>query len=383
MLVCSLTANAQSNSIDSLIILMSQHGIQQRTLRAQNEAAVASNNSDLGLDDPSIGFNYLWGSPRDVGQRKDISITQSLDIATITGSKRREADARNMLANATYERGIASLEQEAILLLVEIAAANETSTLYTQHIAAQERLIEMCRKRIDAGDIGKLDLTRATLALATLCADAAESETQRCQLLNSPLVTMNLAEVQRQQLPLLTLEAVGQAILRRSPAARLTEAEASELQNQVSVAKAELTNIRRQNLPSLTAGFMAELTREEKFKGITLGLNIPVWNNARRVKSAKAQLMAAETENQQKQAEIAARTEQRKQLCASTGRQRDDIKRSLDVLSSQTVLLQKAFSAGEISMTEYLIEQDGYYDLRLRYIQASSRHLTALCISDF
>lgn len=380
MLACSMAVSAQT--IDSLIVQMAQHGAQGNMLKAQNEAAIATNHTGLSLADPSVGFNYLWGSPHDVGQRKDISVTQTLDFATLSGSKRKEAIAKDNLANAIYERGTLSLKQEAMLLLVDIAAANDTRRLYAERIAANEKLVEACRKRINAGDASKLELNKATLTLAATRADASDAETERQRLLHSPMVTMNLTETQREMLQSITTEEMEKVIRRMAPATKLTDAEALETQKQVEAAKAALTNAQRENLPEVTAGFMAELTREEKFKGISIGLNIPIWNNARRIRSAKAQVVAAESEHQLKQKEVEARREQYHQLAVSTLNQYEDVKKSISILDAQEKMLQKAYAEGEMSIVDFIIEQEAYYDLHFRCVQAHSRHLAALCLQE-
>lgn len=371
---------SSAESLDSLVLLMSHSGIQHNALKAQNEAAIAANHTGLSLADPSVGYNHLWGSPHDVGQRNDVSVSQSFDFATISGTKRREAKAKDQLADAIYQRSTLSLQQEVLILLLDIATSNKVKQLHAERIAAYETLMKSCRKRVDAGDASKLDLSKATLALASLKADAGDAETARQQLLCSPLIVTTLNDSQRACLQTITTEMIEQTIKRMAPATRVTEAEVEEMRRQVGVAKAELDIVRTQNLPELTAGFMAELTREEKFKGLSFGVNIPLWNNSSRIRSAKAQVVAAEADNQQKIEAIAARRMQYRQLLVDTKEQCEDIRRSLSVLSDANRLLLKAYVEGELSMTEYLLEQDSYYEMQFRYVELQAKHLNAMCL---
>lgn len=379
-LAYNLTASA--HTIDSLVMKMVHGSSTHRLLKAQNEAAIAANHSTLSLADPSVGYNHLWGSPHDVGQRNDISISQSFDYATISGTKRKEAVAKDRLADAVFDRSTLSLQQEIMLLVVDIATANAINKVYAERIALSEKLVETCRKRITQGDANKLDLSKATLSLATIRANAIEAETSRQQLFNSPFITTTLNDGERAMLLSITTDMAEQTIKRLAPLTRVSEAETEEMLKQVSVANAELNTARKQNLPELTAGFMAELTREEKFRGISIGVNIPLWNNSSRIRSAKAQVIAIEAENQQKQEILTAKLQQYRQLCLSTKQQFDEMKHSLAIVSDTNRLLQKAYDAGELSIVDYLLEQESYYDLRLRYLDVLAKHLTAICLCE-
>ena len=113
-------------------------------------------------------------------------------------------------------------------------------------------------------------------------------------------------------------------------------------------------------LPQISAGYMSELVPESNFRGITLGLSVPLWSNRNRVKQAKAAVVAAEL--QQKDATVQFYERLRNQYGRTLGLQRTagEYRKALAELDN-TQLLRKALDAGEISLLDYIVELGLYY----------------------
>lgn len=113
-------------------------------------------------------------------------------------------------------------------------------------------------------------------------------------------------------------------------------------------------------LPQISAGYMSELVPESNFRGITLGLSVPLWSNRNRVKQAKAAVVAAEL--QQKDATVQFYERLRNQYDRTLGLQRTagEYRKALAELDN-TQLLRRALDAGEISLLDYIVELGLYY----------------------
>lgn len=74
-------------------------------LRKQTEADKLQNKTGITLPDPEVSFDYLWGDPSSIGNRKDFGVTQSFDIATIAGSRRRVAMRRTVCSMSNTAPG--------------------------------------------------------------------------------------------------------------------------------------------------------------------------------------------------------------------------------------------------------------------------------------
>ena len=144
-----------------------------------------------------------------------------------------------------------------------------------------------------------------------------------------------------------------------------------ETQNaqQQLIARNELRSVRSQSMPSITAGYMAELTDDEKWRGVTVGLSIPLWRNVRNVKRARLQVQSAQSEAEDAMyqlEQIAAAQKLRTERYFDIAQ---DIKNKLANASSYP-LLRKALAEGEISLVEYTIEVSDLFDMRIKALEA-------------
>ena len=83
-IVMSISLFAQNN-IEDVLTAVEQNNKSLKALRDLTESQKLENKTGIFLDDPEIGFNYLCGHPSEVGQRHDITVTQSFAFSTILG----------------------------------------------------------------------------------------------------------------------------------------------------------------------------------------------------------------------------------------------------------------------------------------------------------
>lgn len=371
-----LPAKIFSGNVSPIIQKIMESNVTLKKYRAQTDAVIAGNNTGLTLADPEVEFNYLWGSPQDVGQRKDISVTQRFDYATVFGVKRKEARSKNELAEVEYEQARMLLQQETVMLLADIASANETIKEHKSRLATAEKIAEMLKKKMNAGEANKIELNKALLDLAEHKADLAQEEMERDELMGNVLLLQAMSEEMKMQLCSISMEDLKEYV---SALGNTTfwQLEQEKAQKEENVAAAELQSARSAGLPELTAGYMSELTREEKFRGITLGLSIPLWGNRGNIAKAKQQKIALQAEREET---IANLTAQRNAIVArlrNLSQLIDTMEASLKASSSEA-LMQKALAEGEISIVDYISDRESYYDLKSRIIEARTEHVKKL-----
>lgn len=81
-----LTEAAFGQDLADVLKSVEENNTELIALRKQSESEKYSFQAERALESPEIGFGYLWG-PKDVGTRKDISISQSFDIAALSGTR--------------------------------------------------------------------------------------------------------------------------------------------------------------------------------------------------------------------------------------------------------------------------------------------------------
>lgn len=357
IIFCALLfcTGSRAQSLQEVFDLVKANSISLKKYHAQCEAAKLEARTGINLPNPEVEFNYLWGSPNEVGDRKDFSVKQSFDFATLFGLRRNEARSKAELADLEYQQA-----QNLVLFSVQQAVINVTHANLC--IAELERrfnvasqLEEHYRSLLQKGEANVLDVNRASIAKVE-----AETELMNMQIERETLIA-SLLQMAAQSLGCLWT-AYPTDYLRGD--CSLSVAQHGEV-----LASQQVRSARSEGLPELSAGYMSEYQKAEKLRGISLGVTIPLWSNRNNVARAKAQRILAEAETEELSLQLA---NQRNELSAKAKNQKilvDHLRSSLSQLNS-TELLRKALNAGEISVTDFLTESTAIYDLTDRLIQA-------------
>lgn len=356
----SSVAFAQT-SVEDILRLVDQNNTTLKAAADKTEAAKQEAMMETSLDDPEIGFDYLWGKPGMIGKRKDVNVNQTFDLATVFGYRKRLANSQKELLELELQQKRVETRLEAMDLLVQITYYNQALAIYDERLQQEKQLADSYEKRLAAGDANKLEANRARLSLADVEADAAKFHAERDILLLQLQTLCGGADVSYNGTDYLALNIAPEVSLKALQEAQNTQ--------QQLVAENELKTTKAQSMPSLSAGYMAELTDDEKWNGVTIGLSIPLWNNRHNLKRARLQVESARSEavDAAYQLEQAAAAQRLR-----TERYHDIAQKMQQKLAnaSSTALLRKALDEGEISLVEYTIENSDLFDLRIKALEA-------------
>lgn len=348
-------------SVDEILRLVEQNNTTLKAASDKTETAKQEVMMETSLEDPEIGFDYLWGKPGMIGKRKDINVNQTFDLATVFGYRKRLAKSQKELLELDLQQKQLETRLEAMDLLVQITYYNQALAIYEERLQQEKQLAASYEKRLAAGDANKLEANRARLSLVEI-----ESETEKVKMERDLLM-----------LQLQTLCGGTEIMYNNTDynainiAFGMSLKALQEAQNslQERVAENDLKTAKAQSMPSITAGYMAELTDDEKWNGVTIGVSIPLWSNRHNMKRARLSLQSARSE-------AADASYKLEQFAASqrlrTERYHDIAQKMQQKLAnaSSTTLLRKALEEGEISLVEYTIESSDLFDLRVKTLEA-------------
>lgn len=356
------TPCAAQTDVNAVLATVEAHNSTLKALRLTLDAEQQANHAETTLDDPEIEVAQQWGSPSSIGTRQNLNVSQRFDAATLTGSKRRLAGARDEEARQRYalERSRIMLDaREAIadviyynaltaLLRTRLDQARVTSRAWQQrHAAGRASLTDVENSRLDL-QMAETDMAR-TLAERTaaqqrlqwLCGDQPVTLTDTAFAAIAPLGTFDEWAARA--------EAQGPTL--------------AYARSQSTVAQQERRVASRQALPALTLGYGGEFTRDEKYQGLTVGLSLPLWSARRRVRSAKAAVAAAEA--QATDARAATMAEVRRLYDQVNALQRVAADSDRNLAGQQSLhLWQRSLQEGAISVIDYLTAIRLYYDAR-------------------
>ena len=358
--VLPLTLFAQV-SVDEILRLVEQNNTTLKAASDKTEAAKQEVMMETSLEDPEIGFDYLWGNPGMIGKRKDINVNQTFDLATVFGYRKRLAKSQKELLELELQQKQLETRLEAMDLLVQITYYNQALAIYEERLQQEKQLAASYEKRLAAGDANKREANRARLSLVEI-----ESETEKVKMERDLLMLQLQTLCGGKEITYNNTEYNAINVASSMSLKALQDAQNSQ---QERVAENDLKTARAQSMPSITAGYMAELTDDEKWNGVTIGVSIPLWSNRHNMKRARLSLQSARSE-------AADASYKLEQFAASqrlrTERYHDIAQKMQQKLAnaSSTTLLRKALDEGEISLVEYTIESSDLFDLRVKTLEA-------------
>lgn len=359
-LMASVTSFAQNN-VTSVLSSIEENNTTLKALRESVEAQKLGNKTGIYLANPEVEFNYLWGNPGPIGNRNDISVSQTFDIPTIFGMKSRLADNKNQLVDLQYKSDRINILIQAKQFCIDLIYYNALKKELAIRLEHAETMATAYTDRLEQGDANQLEYNKVLLNLSTVRGEMSRIDVER-EALSSQLRGLNGGI----DLPLESFQ-YGTKSLPRNFDDWFVGAEEKNpvlqyVKEQIELSNQEVKLNKAMGLPSFTAGYMREQTLGQSYQGVRFGVSIPLWENKNRVKQAKANVFVAKAKQYEMQQQFYSQL-QTLYLRASGLQQTSIEYRESFTSLSNTDLLKKALDAGEISLLSYIIEIGLYYDI--------------------
>ncbi len=358
---------AQSN-INDVLATIEQNNTTLKALRETAKAEQLENRTDIFLQDPEIGFNYLWGNPSSVGKRKDFSATQSFDIPTISGLKSKVANQKNELIEWQYKADRMDILLEAKLYCLDLVYYNSLLKELGVRMDHAKTIAASLKDRLDAGDANILEYNNVQLNLSSIVGELSRIETERTSII-AQLARLNGGQP-------LQLDDSGFANVDLPlnfddwfAGASDKNPVLSYVKQEVELSKKQLSLNKTMWLPTFSAGYMREDVVGQKYEGLSVGVSVPLWSNKNKIKQAKSAVLAAESRQIDAKQQLYSQLEILYNRTTGLKNVAETYRSSLDN-ANNSVLLKKALDAGEISMLDYILQLGLYYDSVNQALQA-------------
>lgn len=340
------------------------------------EAEKAENHTGLNLDNPELGFSYQWGQPGYVPDKKTIDLTQSFNFATLSGAKRNMADARDRVADASTLEARRNAAAEADALMTDIVYRRRLAQHYDSALLLVNNIYSAAEKARKKGNMNIVDvnsirmeanalLTESKLNLIELNANLASLQ----RLAAGYKVTWNGDNYLPYSLPENFDSWSNEALLQSSD---LILAKAN-----ASVADEEIKLRKKENLPNFSAGFTSEIVKDANYYGVALGVELPLWANSGKVKAAQAAKAAAMVEIENTEAEFRQRLQVLYDKAVVLHQLEIDSRKLRDECDIRPGLA-KLYSAGQLSVHDYLSQLQPLLELDKKMIEAEHDYQLAL-----
>ena len=364
LLLCPVFAQ---NETERLLKEIEDNSITLRAIRAEIAAQKLHNRTGIYLPNPEVEFNYLWGSPAPVGNRTDISVTQTFDFPTAYGYRNRIAKLENANLDLRYRSERLHLLLRARQLSTELIYYNALAKEYSGRLVHAQRIADSYQLRFDRGDANILEKNKALLELTNISHEMNRIETERSSLLNE-LKTLNGGKAVAFTATTMDYEMLPPDFEEWFAQAEVNSPLLQYVRGQTEINRQQVLLNRALGLPRFTAGYMSEKVVSERFQGVTVGISIPLWENRNRVKQAKAALNAAETLLEDSRMQFYHRLQNLFMKAKRLQHEAASYRQALTEYNNET-FLKKALDSGEISLLNYLLEMTYFYDATNRVLE--------------
>lgn len=347
------------NSIENVLIEIEKNNTTLSALKEKAEASKLGNKTGIYLQNPEMEFNYLWSDPI-TGNRTDFSITQSFDFPTAYRYKNQISDIKNEQLGLEYQKQRKELILNARLICLQLIYSNALESELSKRLSHARGIANSYKAKLDAGESNILEYNKAQLNLLNLNKELAslniEKEALQGELagLNGGItIVVSDSIFQPGEIPV----DFEQWYLQAEQSNPLL----NWLKKEIELSQKQKVLNKSMSLPKFQAGYMSESVVAQDFKGITIGLSIPLWENKNTVKYSELNTLAMEEAATDNKIQMYNHLKVLHVKAIRLQKNVSDYKQNLKLLNNSE-LLAKALDKGEISLIEYMLELSVYYE---------------------
>jgi len=105
-----------SQNIENIVSQIQANNLTLKALRQQKTADSTGNRTDIFLQNPDVGINYLFGNPSSIGNRTDFSVIQNFEFPTVYVYRNQISTLKNTQAEFQYEQELKNVIYETKLI---------------------------------------------------------------------------------------------------------------------------------------------------------------------------------------------------------------------------------------------------------------------------
>ncbi len=361
-IICIVSFNislSAQNNINSVLGEIESNNTTLTALKHIAEANKLGNKTGIYMQNPEVEFNYLWGNDV-VGNRTDFSIKQAFDFPTAYKYKNQISDIKNEQVELEYQKQRKELLFESRLICYDLIYTNALQAEITKRLSHSQKIAASYKAKLDAGETNILEFNKAQLNLLNLSKELESLNVEKealqgelTRLNGGTPVMLSDSKFQVSEIPIDFEQWYVQAE-QSNPLFNWLKKEIELSQKQVSLNKSI-------SLPKLQAGYMSESLVGQDFKGVTVGLTIPLWENKNTVKYSKANSLAMENVANDNKVQLYNHLKVLHNNAIGLQKNVSNFRENLKLFNNSE-LVAKALDKGEISLIEYMLELSIYYE---------------------
>lgn len=358
-------------SIDQILQSIEQNN---KELQAQKHAADATkmeNRTANNLSDPTLSYSSFYSNAAEGGHGTEFVASQGFDFPTQYITRNRQVTLQNEAVDKQQQQARRDILLSAKNLCLDLILLNQQKALMEVRMKNADELQALYERRLTTGDANILEVNKIKMERMNVQTEVAQNSAAHRTTLQS-LLAMN------GNMPLEFSDTVYPAVKEINDYNVMRdEVMASDLNLQAAAAATRAAekqvSVNRQGwLPKLEVGFRRNTDDVASQNGFVVGGSLPLFENRKKVKIAKAQAVSARLmqENAKDQAEASLMS------LFNEMRQLKEAMNAYDVplMYHSLDLLKQALGEGQISLIEYFVETEGIYKNLQAYMQIENQY---------
>ena len=373
LIMCASTIFAQcayQNVLDTIEVNSTVLAAHQK----HNLADRAENNAYALVENPEIEAGYKFGTE---GDKVEFGLSQTLEFPTVYSNQNKIIKMTDELIASQYEIERMNVLTEVQNICTELIFCKTKINLYKQTYDNAVTIADAYQKMMELGECNILDYNKSKMNLAN-AKNNYDLEMIHYNNLMANLKTMNGGKDIDFQ-----YEDYALVVLPENFDEWYSDVEQSnpvfeQMRQQIAIDQQNVKLKKNEWIPSINIGYGAEIGKDEREHGPSIGLSLPLWHNKGSVKSAK---MKAEATEMLMTNEKAVTYNYLSSLFAKAKSLQENIgtlATSLKDFDSQALLL-KAFEQGEMNLIDYVMEVE-YYQNAMLELYSSQYEMNSVLI---
>ena len=355
-----------SQEADSLMSLVLENNRELKAAREAYQVSILESGVGNTPADPEVGFGYLFGKPEDLGTRIDFEVSQQVDFPTVYAHRSTIRKIKDSKAQLKYQLVRQEVLTQTRQLWIEQVHLNQLQAVQMERYERAKAVLRHVQQKKEAGEVSPMEFSHAQLMQASTEGEYEEvlSRIENNRLALETISGGNKVMITQSRFPS-QVKIVPDSLLAdylEGPGAKLYQYDLEQMEAQKSLAVSE-------HLPKFSAGYFSETVTNAAFRGIKLGISLPLWEKARTVQMAQSEIAHADAEFSRF---LAEQEKELRQKLTDRDMLKNRVEKMEKALGAINTLDLLAFSLenGEISLTEYFYASDFYFrnqQLLLRY----------------
>ncbi|TRX65954.1 TolC family protein [Carboxylicivirga sp. M1479] len=376
VLVMLTSILSAQQSIVPFLQAVEENNLTLKRLRAQADAVIVGNKTGLNPSNPQIEYIYQWGNTNELGNKQEFHVRQSFDFPSAYRYRKQMMNSLNEKAESDYLNAYNAVMLNAQQILFRIIYYKALINEYEIRLEHAREIAKAFHIKFDEGDANIIERNKADINLLNAQNDFAQLASAQ-QILMEQLQSVNGGQIinfDNEDWPLTVLPSDFELWFNEN-ADIIPQLQSLSIDLYASQYNEKLN--KAMTLPKLTGGYSSESSNVDKFKGVNVGITIPLWENKNTVKQAKLNTLMKETELADERLKLYHGLRALYHQAQKMQQVAADYDESLSAFSNAE-LLQTALENGQITILEYMVELSIYYQAVENALNAQLNYHTSL-----